>query len=230
MGLNIEEGKLKTLIERGLSIREISEEFGVNISTIKRRMSEYGLKSNFYNTKNEDLECLCCGKKFKSLKKQNRLFCSRSCSVALNNKITKVKKDPTPKKCLNCEVEISKNSKYCSNKCQQHYQINLRISEGASEHTMRKFLIKTYGAKCMECGWDKVSQYTGKVPIEMEHIDGDAENNQLSNLKLLCPNCHSLTSTYKALNKGRGRNERKKYRESIKKLTIEELIKEKENI
>jgi 5-methylcytosine-specific restriction endonuclease McrA len=62
----------------------------------------------------------------------------------------------------------------------------------------------------MECDWNKVNETTGKVPIQLEHIDGHSENNTLSNLKLLCPNCHSLTSTFGALNKGNGRKKRYK--------------------
>ena len=53
------------------------------------------------------------------------------------------------------------------------------------------------------------SEYSKKIPIELEHIDGNSENNNLSNLKLLCPNCHSLTSTYRFLNVGNGRYKRK---------------------
>lgn len=62
----------------------------------------------------------------------------------------------------------------------------------------------------MKCGWSKINPTTGKVPIQLEHIDGNSENNSLDNLKLLCPNCHSLTSTYGALNKGNGRKNRKR--------------------
>lgn len=42
------------------------------------------------------------------------------------------------------------------------------------------------------------------MPLEVEHIDGDSTNNKEYNLTLLCPNCHSLTKTYRGLNKGNG--------------------------
>ena len=61
----------------------------------------------------------------------------------------------------------------------------------------------------MDCGWCRVHPVTGKVPIELEHIDGNSLNNSPDNVKLLCPNCHSLTSTYKALNMGKGRHSRR---------------------
>ena len=38
------------------------------------------------------------------------------------------------------------------------------------------------------------------IPLELDHIDGDAENNALFNLRLLCPNCHAQTPTYRARN------------------------------
>ena len=52
--------------------------------------------------------------------------------------------------------------------------------------------------------------YNGSLLLasNLEHIDGNSENNSLDNLKLLCPNCHSLTPTYKNLNKGNGRFKR----------------------
>jgi 5-methylcytosine-specific restriction endonuclease McrA len=49
------------------------------------------------------------------------------------------------------------------------------------------------------------------MPLHIDHIDGDSENHNESNLTLLCPNCHSLTSTYGKLNNGHGR-EKAKYR------------------
>jgi 5-methylcytosine-specific restriction endonuclease McrA len=65
----------------------------------------------------------------------------------------------------------------------------------------------------MECGWSKQNPFTKTIPIELEHIDGNSENNTLENVKLLCPSCHSLTPTYKNANKGNGRfNRRERYK------------------
>lgn len=35
------------------------------------------------------------------------------------------------------------------------------------------------------------------ITLELEHVDGNSRNNERPNLKLLCPNCHSQTSTWK---------------------------------
>jgi len=52
---------------------------------------------------------------------------------------------------------------------------------------------------CTNC---KLSFWQGHpIPLELHHIDGNSENNLLNNLSLLCPNCHSLTSTYRGKNK-----------------------------
>ncbi len=39
------------------------------------------------------------------------------------------------------------------------------------------------------------------VPLELDHIDGNHQNNTLDNLRLLCPNCHALTPTFRGKNK-----------------------------
>lgn len=43
------------------------------------------------------------------------------------------------------------------------------------------------------------------IPLELDHIDGDSLNNNLNNLRLLCPNCHSFTETYRGKNQQRAK-------------------------
>lgn len=71
--------------------------------------------------------------------------------------------------------------------------------------------MEKYQCKCSICGWCEENPYSHTIPLEVEHIDGNFQNNKEDNLTILCPNCHSLTSTYKGANKGNGRNIRKKY-------------------
>ena len=61
---------------------------------------------------------------------------------------------------------------------------------------IRRWILNRAGNKCEECGWNKVNIYTGKIPIQIHHIDGDASNNRPDNLKVLCPSCHSLTKNF----------------------------------
>ena len=126
--------------------------------------------------------------------------------------------------CLNCNKDINKKSKYCSNKCQKEYQYKQYISKWKNgEKTgmrgdyqismfIKTYLLKKYKNKCAKCGWGEKNIYTGKIPLEVEHIDGNYKNNKEENLTILFPNCHSLTSTYKCANLNNGRKQRKKYK------------------
>lgn len=73
---------------------------------------------------------------------------------------------------------------------------------------LRKYLVRRIGERCGKCGWAERHSITKRVPVEIEHIDGDWQNNRPENLELLCPNCHSLTPTFRGLNKRRGRPHR----------------------
>jgi hypothetical protein len=53
--------------------------------------------------------------------------------------------------------------------------------------------------KCCKC--NKTKWLNLPIPLELHHIDGDHYNNELSNLTLLCPNCHALTDNYRGKNK-----------------------------
>ena len=125
--------------------------------------------------------------------------------------------------CLNCNIEIPNRNKYCSIECQKEYQYKeyvdrwkngkekgIRGDYQISMH-IKTYLLRKYNFKCAKCNWNKVNKYTGKIPLEIEHIDGNYMNNKEENLIVLCPNCHSLTSTYKGANLNYGRKSRKKY-------------------
>jgi 5-methylcytosine-specific restriction endonuclease McrA len=46
-----------------------------------------------------------------------------------------------------------------------------------------------------------LSEWMGKpIPLELNHINGTSNDHQITNLELLCPNCHAQTGTYRALN------------------------------
>lgn len=54
--------------------------------------------------------------------------------------------------------------------------------------------------KCELCGWCAIS-IDGRIPVELDHINGDHSDNRIENLRILCPNCHSLQSTHRGRNK-----------------------------
>jgi len=127
------------------------------------------------------------------------------------------------KQCKQCEKPLTnKCSKYCSNRCQHLWQRQKLIADWkAGKHTghwndvqlrvneiIRQYLLGKFNHRCAKCGWDEVNPTSGKSPLQVEHIDGDASNCSEDNLTILCPNCHSLTPTYMALNKGRSTRKR----------------------
>jgi len=67
---------------------------------------------------------------------------------------------------------------------------------------VRRYLFEKHGsAGCTLCGWKEKNVITGEIPLEIDHIDGDSENNAEINLRLICPNCHYLTANFRNLNK-----------------------------
>jgi hypothetical protein len=70
----------------------------------------------------------------------------------------------------------------------QSHKLKLRlIRQGIFEH------------KCYCCG---LTSWNGQpIPLELEHKNGNPQDNSLDNLTLLCPNCHALTTTYRGKNK-----------------------------
>jgi len=125
-------------------------------------------------------------------------------------------------RCIVCD-EPSGN-KYCSHDCQNRKlyldYIELwhkgeksgRKGKYISKY-VRHYLFEKYDNKCSKCGWGEINLVTNKIPLEVEHIDGNFMNNVPDNLTLLCPNCHSLTSTFGYLNAGNGRKSRSELRD-----------------
>jgi hypothetical protein len=54
--------------------------------------------------------------------------------------------------------------------------------------------------ECEFCGWAKEA-FGGRIPLELDHINGDSTDNRIENLRVLCPNCHSLQPTHRGLNR-----------------------------
>ena len=67
---------------------------------------------------------------------------------------------------------------------------------------LRLFRARLKKEKCEHCGWKEISK-DGRIPLELDHINGNHYDNRLENLRILCPNCHSLTPTYRRRGKVR---------------------------
>ena len=70
-----------------------------------------------------------------------------------------------------------------------------------SSHGLKKRLI-TEGLKEHKCECCGITEWNKKpAPIELDHINGNHHDNRLENLRILCPNCHAQTDTYRGKNK-----------------------------
>lgn len=153
------------------------------------------------------MKCKNCNKET-----SNKKFCSKSCSASYNNKGVR-RHGSQPVDCEYCGSKVTRTgSKFCSRSCYVRHKHEKNVKDwysgkNISVKTIRKHLFEKHSNKCTKCGWGEINPYskTELPPLEVEHIDGCYTNNRPENLDLLCPNCHSLTKTYKALNKGNGR-------------------------
>lgn len=114
--------------------------------------------------------------------------------------------------CVNCgKLLVNSQKKYCSTKCQHEYKskelIN-RWKNGEYDGTtafrtsaaIRNYMLKKSEYKCSKCGWGEVNPYTGLIPLQIHHINGDSTDNREENLQVLCSNCHSLTENFGSRN------------------------------
>lgn len=172
-------------------------------------------------------KCLKCGNMFKTyvmIEGKYRNLCNRKycldCSPFKGHNCTPIHIGNDNHICINCGKPIKKSSKkYCCIQCQKEYEYcdyikrwknhdetGRKGNSGQLSGYVRKYIFDKYNNKCCKCGWSEENPFTHTIPLEIEHIDGDWKNSYEENLILLCPNCHSLTSTYRGANRGHGRN------------------------
>lgn len=150
------------------------------------------------------VKCLNCGKSFlkalRFIKPDVKNYCSLKCANAGHRKRITLKCamcnklfERVPSKIKNSKSGLYFCSKHCKDKAQRiggckeiqpsHY--------GKGLTTYRSIAFREYDAKCEICGYSNHLEI-----LEVHHIDKNRENNDISNLIILCPNCHAAL-TYK---------------------------------
>lgn len=158
-------------------------------------------------------ECLYCGKTFMAkpsyLKRGHAKYCSRICSCKSNAK----NRIPAPKTEIKCDFcgksfcttiksairRASQNKteyRFCSKACKTSAQklgtgfenmLPDHYGLGNGAYNYRDTALANKPNICNRCGYSQVVQI-----LEVHHIDRNRENNDLSNLEILCPNCHQI--------------------------------------
>jgi hypothetical protein len=309
---------LEKYIDKLITYKEISEIYGVSLSTIKKWCLKYNLKSKNSKSQPVHTKCLNCEEDINTTKSENKKFCNNSCSASYNNKTRNIDHSLTKiTKCVVCVTEFSINKwasskdvkcEDCKNKTETHsthkvsrykkicsscninrirknknhcddcyrelitdaIEKSITMAEaakylGMSLTSFKKYAIKfglyspNQGRKGItrdeyeddtrriplndilngyypfystgklkkrllrlnmienKCAVCEVNEWMGKELVcELDHIDGNNQNHKLENLRMLCPNCHSQTETFR----GRNINKRQKYT----KYTKEEFV------
>ena len=141
----------------------------------------------------------------------NQVYCGSSCSAKVSN-VARTRVRP----CQGCGVKNLTwgQKKYCSNACIGAAQTRRMVDAwlagtlsgstkgGTLRRSIRAWLVEQAGNKCEECGWGTPNPVLGRPILTVDHIDGNWKNNTRENLKVLCYNCHTLTPTFGALNRG----------------------------
>jgi hypothetical protein len=111
-------------------------------------------------------------------------------------------------KCLHCSVEMKYNhgttNKFCSIGCNFKYQwekVSIPKIESGQGGNLKRYLKELYGDKCAECGQEGTWNNKPLV-LQLDHMDGDSDNNYPQNLRLICPNCHTQTENFGSKGKG----------------------------
>ena len=143
----------------------------------------------------------------------NGNFCSRSCANSRTfSQASKEKKRVANSKFYNSLTDDEKRARFEMNKSKYDYDDQQRRAketkllkswnrphEEMSREALKRRVLHESNYRCKECGIGE--EWQGKqLVLELDHIDGDNQNNKPENLRILCPNCHSQTHTFRARN------------------------------
>lgn len=167
------------------------------------------------------MKCKICEKEFNNYRQLNGHMSIHKNGPRYNNRKKKLEKIAF---CVECDKRFayySKSSmgKFCSTTCSNNHRIsntNRLVEEGkaANNFQIRRYFYSIGKNKCFVC--DQKDEWNGKkLVLQVDHIDGNSDNNLIINLRLLCPNCHSQTDTFTSRN--RKNTKRNKYLRRYKK-------------
>jgi 5-methylcytosine-specific restriction endonuclease McrA len=144
-------------------------------------------------------------------------FCNKSCAASYNNAGVNRHADHLSElPSCSCGKPRRRQNKYCDDCIEKRvYNKYLTLEETRDDRVRKRIIVEERGNQCQVCG---IVDWMGKpIKLELDHIDGNTDNNLRENLRLICPNCHSQTETYKGANTGKNSSRQKMRRKRYAK-------------
>lgn len=179
---------LITFVDNGYTIQKMSEEANVSKSTIRHWLGKHGLKtkraagSHIYAGRMLDRKDGACEYCSAATSRRNR-FCNNTCFANHRAKEFGEKWEKEGGSALSKSSQVT----------------------GSIVGTARRFIFLKYDSKCASCGWTHDFGDGSLAPLECAHIDNNYKNNDVSNIRLLCPNCHAIATRLFPVPTGTGR-------------------------
>lgn len=137
-------------------------------------------------------------------------FCSSKCARGFSTKNSRAEINDKVSKSLRGRQRIGQPCKPdTADKLRQVWITKLMESdfEDLSYESKRRRIIIEQDNKCNHCGAS--DWYGHELVLEVDHINGINDDNRRANLEAICPNCHSVTDTWRGRNKPRTNGEKK---------------------
>jgi len=146
-------------------------------------------------------QCPKCSKDFDSYSKWGeKKFCSRSCANSRTFTEESKKKKSKALKGRKLSFNINDKESWIAKIKETALQKYLSTPfEDLGIENKRRRVFEEQNYCCANCS---ISEWQGHtISLELEHKDGNRQNNKRDNLEGLCPNCHSITETWRGRNK-----------------------------
>lgn len=178
--------QLKKYIDSGFSTHMIAKQTGKGQTTVLYWLNKFNLRTKFSAdipkekwSERYEKPCKFCGK---PVRNRNN-YCNTTCQY---NKRA---------------IELGNRWKDIGESVLPDYSRKTGLLHGSA----RRFIFIINNFRCNRCGWTHDFGGNSLPPLEISHIDGNFSNNNLNNLELLCPNCHSVEGRINPVKSGKGR-------------------------
>ena len=161
--------------------------------------------------------CQTCGKDFATHRAHNAHQVAHKSSPRYT--VSRQTKTVVIHTCKSCGNQFPHSygsyNKFCSLQCFADYKWkneSIPLILAGKGGNYKRYIVETRGEECERCGQGPIWN-NEPLTLQLDHIDGDSDNNALDNLRLLCPNCHTQTETYG--NAGKGSRYKKKAKRNL---------------